>query len=66
MLQRVANYLPPIWPGTAVIHFDLTPPSGGTLDQSVAGALAAGASWQPIRLTLAGWYSLTPPVTPFA
>jgi hypothetical protein len=43
VLQRVANYLPPVWPGTAVIHFDLTPPPGGTLDQSVAGALDAGA-----------------------
>jgi hypothetical protein len=39
VLQRVANYLPPVWAGTAVIHFDLTPPPGGTLEQSVAGAL---------------------------
>jgi hypothetical protein len=43
VLQRVANYLPPVWPGTAVIHFDLTLPPGSSLGQSVAGALDAGA-----------------------
>jgi catechol-2,3-dioxygenase len=43
VMQRVANYVPPVWPGASVVHFDFAPPPGSTLDQCVAGALDAGA-----------------------
>jgi catechol 2,3-dioxygenase-like lactoylglutathione lyase family enzyme len=39
--QRVAGYRPPVWPGTSVVHLDLT--AGEQLDGPVERALALGA-----------------------
>jgi hypothetical protein len=41
-MQRVDTYQAPIWPGTAVMHLDLT--AGDELDRSQALALQLGAT----------------------
>ena len=42
--QRVEGYQPPEWPGSPLVHLDLTGGSGSTgLDGAVARAVAAGA-----------------------
>jgi hypothetical protein len=48
-MQRIAGYRPPAWPGSSVVHLDLT---AGDLADSAARAVAAGAVWaehQPDR-----------------
>jgi catechol-2,3-dioxygenase len=48
VLQRVADYQPPVWPGSALVHLDLTPAS--SLADTVTAAVQAGAtlaSFQP-------------------
>src|SRR3954452_645237 len=40
--QRVENYRPPMWPGTSIVHLDLT--AGEHLDESVKQAIALGAT----------------------
>ena len=39
--QMVDNYVAPVWPGTSVVHLDLT---ADDLDAAVAQALALGAT----------------------
>lgn len=39
--KRVADYRPPAWPGTSIVHLDLT--AGEQLDEPVLRALALGA-----------------------
>jgi len=39
--QRVEGYRPPLWPGTSIVHLDLT--AGDALDEPVARAVALGA-----------------------
>ncbi|HEY6278287.1 MAG TPA: VOC family protein [Streptosporangiaceae bacterium] len=41
VMQRVAGYRPPEWPGTSLVHLDLA--AGGDLVAATARALAAGA-----------------------
>jgi len=40
--QRVAGYLPPAWPGTSIVHLDLT---ADDIDAAAARALELGALW---------------------
>lgn len=40
--QKVAHYVPPVWPSTSIVHFDLD--AGASLDDSVAYAVECGAS----------------------
>jgi catechol 2,3-dioxygenase-like lactoylglutathione lyase family enzyme len=39
--QRVSNYRPPTWPGSSIVHLDLT--AGDQLEQPGRRALALGA-----------------------
>ncbi len=39
--QRVTPYTRPVWPGTSIIHLDLS--AGGELEQSSARAVSLGA-----------------------
>lgn len=39
--QRVANYRPPVWPGTSIVHVDLT--AGEHLEAPTQRAVALGA-----------------------
>jgi Glyoxalase-like domain len=39
--QRVANYRPPTWPGTSIVHLDLT--AGDDVDGPTERAIALGA-----------------------
>lgn len=39
--QRVAGYVPPVWPGTAIVHLDLT---AGDLGAAQERALRLGAT----------------------
>lgn len=39
--QKVASYVPPIWPSTSIVHFDLD--AGADLAGSVAYAIKCGA-----------------------
>jgi hypothetical protein len=39
--QRVEGYVPPVWPGTAIVHLDLT---ADDLDGTAKRAVALGAS----------------------
>jgi len=41
ILQRVADYRPPTWPGASIVHLDLT--AGEHLDEPVQRAVALGA-----------------------
>ncbi len=41
ILQRVADYRPPTWPGASTVHLDLT--AGEHLDEPVQRAVALGA-----------------------
>jgi catechol-2,3-dioxygenase len=48
VLQRVADYQPPAWPGSSLVHLDLAPAS--SLAAAVTAAVQAGAtlaSFQP-------------------
>jgi hypothetical protein len=40
-MQRIDGYVPPTWPGSAVVHLDLT--SDGDLDRHEARAIGLGA-----------------------
>jgi hypothetical protein len=40
-MQRVAGYRPPGWPGSSIVHLDLS--AGQDLEPAVARAVAAGA-----------------------
>lgn len=40
-MQRIDGYVPPTWPGSAVMHLDLT--SDGDLDRDEARAIELGA-----------------------
>ncbi|MDI6626315.1 MAG: VOC family protein [Rhodococcus sp. (in: high G+C Gram-positive bacteria)] len=40
--QKVANYIPPVWPSTSIVHFDLD--AGGDLAGSVSYAVECGAT----------------------
>jgi len=40
-MQRVAGYRPPAWPGSSVVHLDLT--AGQDVEAAAARAVAAGA-----------------------
>ena len=40
-MQRVAGYRPPTWPGSSVVHLDLT--AGQDVEAAAARAVAAGA-----------------------
>jgi len=48
VLQRVADYRPPVWPGASIVHLDLT--AGEQLDESEQRAVALG----PRRKSAAG------------
>jgi glyoxalase superfamily protein len=39
--QRVAGYRPPAWPGSSLVHLDLTP--GEEMERAAARAVEAGA-----------------------
>ncbi|WP_051466318.1 VOC family protein [Pseudofrankia saprophytica] len=39
--QRVAGYQPPVWPGSSIVHLDLS--AGPDLDETVTRAVALGA-----------------------
>jgi hypothetical protein len=39
--QRVAGYRPPTWPGTSIVHLDLT--AGEAVDEPTERAIALGA-----------------------
>jgi hypothetical protein len=39
-MQRVAGYRPPAWPGSSVVHLDLT--AGDDVERAVARAVEAG------------------------
>src|SRR5215218_7157250 len=39
--QRVENYRPPVWPGAAIVHLDLT--AGEHLNEPVKQAISLGA-----------------------
>ena len=39
--QRVADYHPPVWPGTSIVHLDLT--AGETVDEPTRRAIGLGA-----------------------
>ncbi|MDZ7917290.1 MAG: VOC family protein [Rhodococcus sp. (in: high G+C Gram-positive bacteria)] len=39
--QKVANYVPPVWPSSSIVHFDVN--AGGDLAGSVAYAVECGA-----------------------
>jgi catechol-2,3-dioxygenase len=39
--QRVADYQPPPWPGTSIVHLDLS--AGAALEEPVARAISLGA-----------------------
>ena len=39
--QTVENYIPPVWPSTSIVHFDVD--AGGDLAKSVAYAVECGA-----------------------
>lgn len=41
VLQRVADYRPPLWPGSSIVHLDLT--AGEHLEQPEQLAIALGA-----------------------
>lgn len=41
VLQRVADYRPPVWPGASIVHLDLT--AGEQLDEPEQRAVALGA-----------------------
>ena len=64
--QRVAGYVPPEWPGSSIVHLDLT---ADDLDAAARHAVALGATWpeQPD----ARWHVLLDPaghpfcLTPF-
>jgi Glyoxalase-like domain len=40
--QRVAGYEPPKWPGSSIVHLDLT---ADDLDEAARRAVALGATW---------------------
>jgi glyoxalase superfamily protein len=40
-MQRVTGYQPPAWPGSSIVHLDLS--AGEDLEPAVARAVAAGA-----------------------
>lgn len=42
VMQRVADYVPPRWPGASVVHLDLT--AGDQLDEPERRAVALGAT----------------------
>ena len=42
-LQRVAAYRPPAWPGSSVVHLDLTPGADTDLARAAGRAVDAGA-----------------------
>src|ERR1700688_731621 len=44
-MQRVTGYRPPTWPGSSVVHLDLT--AGEDVEGAAARAVAAGAEHQP-------------------
>lgn len=44
--QRVDSYVPPVWPGTAIVHLDLTADDLGTAEER-AVALGATLAEQP-------------------
>lgn len=44
--QRVDGYVPPVWPGTAIVHLDLTADDLGTAEER-AVALGATLPHQP-------------------
>jgi len=44
--QRVEGYVPPVWPGTSVVHLDLT---ADDLDTAVERAIALGATMSEQR-----------------
>jgi len=42
-MQRVAEYRPPTWPGSSVVHLDLA--ADQDVEDATARAVAAGAVW---------------------
>jgi len=40
--QRVEGYLPPVWPGTSIVHLDLT---ADDIDVAAERAVGLGATW---------------------
>jgi catechol-2,3-dioxygenase len=47
VLQRVADYQPPAWPGSSLVHLDLAPRTD--LADAVARALGAGATLATVQ-----------------
>ena len=45
VVQRVEPYVPPVWPGTSIVHLDL---SADDIDVAAARAVALGAT-QPVQ-----------------
>ena len=40
--QRVEGYVPPVWPGTSIVHLDLT---ADDIDVAAERAVGLGATW---------------------
>jgi hypothetical protein len=59
--QKVEGYVPPIWPGTSIVHLDFT---AGDLDDAVERALALGAEL-PEQTDPRWWVMLDPAGHPF-
>ena len=42
VMQRVDGYVPPVWPGTSLVHLDLT---ASDLEAAAERMIALGATW---------------------
>ena len=62
--QKVANYIPPVWPSTSIVHFDLD--AGGTSRDLFPTQSNAAQGRHLTSRTPVGAYSSTLPDTPSA
>jgi hypothetical protein len=63
VMQRVAEYRPPAWPGSSVVHLDLT--AGDGVAAAAARAVEAGAVLAEYQPDPRWWVLLDPAGHPF-
>ena len=63
VFQRVADFTPPAWPGSSIVHLDLA--GDGQLDDLEARALAAGARLADVQFDSRWRIFLDPAGHPF-
>jgi hypothetical protein len=61
--QRVDDYHPPVWPGTSIVHLDLS--AGDLLDEPEARAVALGATLAKLQPDVRWRILLDPAGHPF-